>query len=323
MKNLIVIILVMSTFMLCFPLLAIRENPITASGNKNTEKEVYTSSLKEDGFFRVLISSTGEIKEISDEDYIFCVVAAEMPALYEKEALKAQAVAAYSFALRRQAEASGKDYDISTDPSVDQSYISQEDIKSKWGEKAEEYSEKIRSAVKEVKGLAVIYKNEVALTLYHAISCGATESSADIWGGKYSYLSSVDSVWDKLAENYLTTKSFTADELKNKLGKDYSFDKKTSSWIKITEKTKMGSVKKLTLCGKEISGEELRKALDLRSLNFTVNFKEDVFTFTVKGYGHGVGMSQNGANYMAKQGSDFKEILEYYYKGCTVKSVAK
>ena len=313
----------MAILLLCCPLLAIEDKNEILKETSYEDNNILTLTEESNDSFRVLIADTGEIKNMSAEDYIFGVVAAEMPALYEKEALKAQAIAAYSFALRRRAASDNKNYDISTDFTVDQSYVSEEEIKAKWGEKAEEYSNKIRSAVKEVKGLAVCYKDEVALTPYHAISCGTTESSKDIWGGSYSYLVSVDSVWDKLAKNYLSSESFSAEEIKSKLGNGYTYKGDSSGWISVTEKTKYGSVKKVKVCGKEISGEDLRKALGLRSLNFTVEYKNSNFTFTVKGYGHGVGMSQNGADYMAKQGSDYKEILEYYYSGCKVKSVTK
>jgi len=317
MKNLIPITLILSIFMLVLPLLALKEEEVEQKpvAENNT---VYTASKINTDKFRVFMPESKEIKEMSAEDYILCVVAAEMPALYETEALKAQAVAAYSFACRRRAESKNKDYDITADHTVDQSFISEAQLQDKWGDKAEDYIGKIRSAVKAVSGQAVTYKGDIALTLYHAISCGVTESSADIWGGEYPYLVSVDSNWDKLADNYLSKVTVSTEDFKEKLGSNISFEGKEDSWIKITEITKNGSVKKLLISGKEFTGEEIRKLFDLRSLNFTVEFKDGSFEFSVKGYGHGVGMSQNGANYMAKQGSNYKEILEYYYKGCTV-----
>ncbi len=321
MKNLIPITLILSICMLVLPLLALKGEAVTQA--PAAEKEaVYTAAKINTDKFRVFMPESEKVVEMTAEDYILCVVAAEMPALYETEALKAQAVAAYSFACRRRAESKDKDYDITADHTVDQSFISEADLREKWGNKAEEYIEKIRSAVKAVSGQAVTYKGDIALTLYHAISCGVTESSADIWGGEYSYLTSVDSSWDKLADNYLSTVSVSVEDFKKKIGSEVRLEGKEGDWIKITESTKNGSVKKLLVGTKAFSGEEIRKLFDLRSLNFTVEFKDGNFVFSVKGYGHGVGMSQNGANYMAKQGSDYKEILEHYYKGCTLNNLS-
>jgi len=299
--------------LLVLPLCAVKRSgqpkAVQTSGYSSIE---YVNAEKAESF-RVLIADTKKVEIMSATDYIFGVVAAEMPALYESEALKAQAVAAYSFACIRRAQNKNLQYDISTDATLDQSYISVEAAKLRWGEKFDEYQEKIRSAVESVSGKTVRYKGEIALTLYHAVSSGKTENSSDVWGGEYEYLTSVDSVWDKLSPNYINSKTFTIEELKEKLG-DYNF---ASANIK-TEKTTVGTVKTLNVDGKKISGEDLRKKLELYSTNFTVKASSEGVTFNTFGYGHGVGMSQFGADYMAKQGADYKEILKHYYKNVTI-----
>ena len=320
MKNIICISMVLMLVLLVAPLISLKSEDKTT--DTKPEKQavsaaVYTAEKIKSKDFKVLMSDSGEVVKMSGEDYIFGVVAAEMPALYEEEALKAQAVAAYSFAIRRRSENKDKQYDISTDHTKDQAYISEQAATEKWGENAGVYIEKIRNAVKAVAGKTVNYKGEVALTLYHAISSGKTESAKAVWGGDIKYLCSVDSISDKLSPDYLSVVEATADELAQKLGEKYSFSSSGND-IKITEQTDVGSVKKLKICGKEISAEELREKLGLRSVNFTVDFKEGKYVFNVKGYGHGVGMSQYGANYMAKQGADYIEILKHYYKGVTV-----
>ena len=316
MKNSIFTSIILAVLLLIFPLFALSTGK-GADEDNVALKPVYKKENIKSESFKVLNFENGKINEMSAEDYITGVVAAEMPALYETEALKAQAVAAYSFALRRRAENKDKDYDITTNPAIDQSFIGDELLREKWGDKAEEYEEKIRSAVKAVAGQTVNYKGEVALTLYHAVSSGKTESSKEVWGGSYDYLVGVDSVWDKLSPNYLSSVSLTLQEFKKSLGEEYSLVKSDSD-IKILSKSKNGSVKKLSICGKEISGEELRGKLKLKSLCFTYKIKEEKIEFTVMGYGHGVGMSQFGADYMAKQGADYKEILKHYYKGVSV-----
>lgn len=320
MKKTILISLILSIFMLVLPLLSLK------SEEKPKEfvdtKADYSAEKTEAETFKVLIKETEKIEEVSAEDYIFSVVAAEIPASYEPEAIKAQAVAAYSFAVRRKAynNSQKKEYDISSDPKTDQCYISRDAAREKWGDKADEYETKIRNAIKEVSGIAALYKGEVALTLYHAVSSGKTEASSEIFGGNAEYLVSKDSVWDKLSPEYLSTVKKSVSELKNLFSVE-DYNGKTANFIKLSEKTKNGTVKKATVGGKEFSGEKIREILSLRSRNFSVNVSGDDITFTVYGYGHGVGMSQNGANYLAKQGYDYEKILKHYYNGITLKKI--
>ncbi|MBE6733188.1 MAG: stage II sporulation protein D [Ruminococcaceae bacterium] len=317
MKNTIYTALALVLILLVAPLISMSaDGKVVKVEEKATA--VYAQAKIKTETFNLLLADTKEVIKISAEDYVFGVVAAEMPALYETEALKAQAVAAYSFAVRRKAENKDREYDISTDPNVDQAYISKEAAAEKWGENAAAYTDKILGAVKAVSGKTVNYKGEVALTLYHAISSGKTENAKAVWGGDIKYLVSVDSVSDKLSPDYFSSLELTGDELNEKLDTSLEFSGNAED-IKVTEQTEIGTVKKIKICKKEISVNTLREKLGLRSTNFTVNYKDGKYIFNVKGYGHGVGMSQYGANYMAKQGADYIEILEHYYKGAKVK----
>lgn len=266
---------------------------------------------------RVLRRESGEIEEMKVEDYLFSVVAAEMPALYETEALKAQTVAAYTYAMCKAAKSEG-DYDITDDSSIDQAFIPYDEAMAKWGENASTYEEKIRAAVKSVLYEKVTYDGKLILAAYHAISSGRTENAADTWGGNYAYLTSVDSSGDKLSPNYLSTAEFTADELKEKLSEYATLSGDGSGWIGEISRTETGTVLTAVIGGKSISGGNIRKALSLRSANFDVAFSSGKFTFTVRGYGHGIGMSQYGAHYLAMQGKNYKEILLHYYPGCKI-----
>ncbi len=271
--------------------------------------------------FRVCDTETGEVTEMPAEEYIFGVVAAEMPALYETEALKAQAVAAYTFACYRRAENAGKSYDLTTDHTIDQSFITEEAAREKWGDGADEYSKKIKEAVNSSAGYMITSGGKPILAVYHAISSGMTESSENIWGGALSYLVPVSSPCDKLSPDYISTKEITADELRSGLSGDLSFSGSEADYFGDIKRTDSGTVQSISICGTELKGARLRSVFSLRSSNFDVEYKDGKFVFTVYGYGHGVGMSQYGADYMAKQGSNFEEILTHYYSGCKVEKV--
>ncbi len=316
MKKMLVILIVVSAIILLLPLSVIGKNEENKSVEVLSTAHNVVETQKDT--FKVLDKQSGKVTKMKSEEYVFSVVAAEMPALYEKEALKAQAVAAYTFALVRSNENFDKEYDITTDYTVDQSFISRDDAREKWGEKADEYEKKIDDAIGDVKGYTATYNGELALTVYHALSGGKTESSENVWGKDFPYLKPVLSEWDKLHSDYISEKIFSADEIKNKFS-EIDFKGEEKSYFSNISKTESGTVKNMIICGEEMSGEAIRSVLNLRSANFETDYSNGKFKFTVYGYGHGVGMSQYGADCMAKQGCDFKEILTYYYNGCKVK----
>ena len=322
MKKTVFITLFMSIVMLLMPLSVLSSQPKALEASKNSSKiEKSDKTVRKEDIFRLYDPETEKITNINAEDYIFGVVAAEMPALYETEALKAQAVAAYTYACFNREKNKDNSYDISADPSVSQCYITEEEAIAKWGEKSGEYKEKIKSAVSEVIGNALTYKGEIILSVYHAISCGVTEDSSNVWGKEYNYLKSVDSGWDKNAENYKSTVNLTSAELKEKLGDKVSLSGEEKNYFGKSTLTDAGYVKKIEICSESLTGADIRKYLDLRSNCFEVSYNEGVFTFEVYGYGHGVGMSQFGANCLAKEGKNYKEILKYYYSGCKIEEL--
>ena len=308
--------------MFIFPLpgATTQQKPAGSAGTKLFTSK--TDKQEKGDTFRICDMQTDTVSVLTADEYIFGVVAAEMPALYEPEALKAQAVAAYTLACRRRADNKDKSYDLTTDYTVDQSYISKADAEKRWGDKAEEYSKKIKDAVADVKNLIVTYEGEPITAVYHAISSGKTEDSRDIWGGSLSYLKPVASPGDKLSPDYINEVKVSAKELQKKLGDECKLSGEPAAYFGEPKRTDSGSVLTVPVCGTDINGAKIRSIFDLRSLNFSVKYADGSFTFTVRGYGHGVGMSQYGANYMAKQGSDFKEILTYYYTGCKVEKIS-
>jgi len=317
MKKTLWVSVIITAAMLLLPLSAISDTPDLVDTIPTGTKPVAEQTSAEDTF-RLYDPETEKITEISREDYIFGVVAAEMPALYEPEALKAQAVAAYTYADYYRGQRAGEKYDVSTDYNVSQCYITREKAMEKWGSKADEYSKKIENAVKEVGNSKIKYNGQTILAVYHAISAGKTESCKNVWGKEYPYLSAVDSSFDKTAEGYSQTSEFTASEIKELLGDGFTWSGKPQDYFGKATLTDSGYVKEIAVCGKKTDGTEIRSRLDLRSACFTVSYNNEKFVFTTYGYGHGVGMSQNGANALAKQGKDYKEILLHYYTDCQV-----
>ena len=289
--------------------------------NEEIPDEQTDDTNQTEDYFRVYNHKTKKVINMKSDDYIFGVVAAEMPALYEEESLKAQAVAAYTYACYNRKNNADKEYDVSTDFNTSQSFIAEEDIEKKWGSKTKEYTEKIKKAIKETSGNVIKYNGEIILSVYHAISWGKTEDCENVWGKKYPYLKSVDSSFDSTAENFSTSVEFTEKELKKKLGDKIADSFSPEDYFGDISLSKTGLVKEIEICNKEYKGSQIRELLDLRSSNFKVEYKNKKFIFTVCGYGHGVGMSQYGANELAKKGKTFEEILKHYYTDCTVEKV--
>lgn len=319
MKCAILITMILSVAMLALPFTAFEETVSTAGGEYSDILSALEAEESAAGYssFRIKFSD-GKISETDAFDYIVGVVASEISPSSNAEALKAQAVAAYTFACRRKASASGRDYDLTDDPTTDQCYTPVETLRQKWGDKADEYLTKINEAVKSVEGQILIYDGAAALTVYHAISPGTTVACKDVWGTDLPYLREVESVGDKLSDGYLSTVQMTAEELSSKLSSLAASSGDASGWFTDISCANSGRVNNLKFCGTEVSGSDISKALELRSACFEISFADGSFKFTVKGYGHGVGMSQTGAQYMAQQGSSYKEILSHYYPGCTL-----
>ncbi len=319
MKETILMALIVSFSMLAIPLSVFSgsKNDAIPTVNSNSDT-IYNRYEQSIGFETIKVLKDGNVKEYSVSDYVFGVVAAEMPALYEKEALKAQAVAAYTFACYKINGNTGSEYDITSDGDTAQCFITREEAVERWGDNAQEYAQKIDECISAVEGEILVYDGVPIFAAYHAISSGGTNSCADVWGEDVPYLISVNSEGDKLAEGYLSEISFTVDEIAEKLKTVTSVSGEPENYFSDITATNNGYIKQLNYCGKTVAGSQIAELLGLRSSNFLIEFSDSTFTFTVKGYGHGVGMSQTGANYMAKQGSGYEEILLHYYVGATL-----
>lgn len=292
------------------------------------EKEI---KIKED-LVRVKVweQDKGQLLDMGLESYVVGVVAAEMPASFALEALKAQAVAARTYALQRlqvadpRVKALHPDADISSDPTVNQAWISTEEMKKRWGKwNYDENLEKIRKAVEETKGQVLIYHSQLIDPLYHA-SCGGkkTENSGEVWQFNVPYLQGVPCTGHQ-DRHHSTTQFFTLEACDELLGtnlKALPASKLLSAQavFQITEKSSTERVKKITIGGKEFSGAQLRAQLNLPSTRFICKSEKKGVQFITNGYGHGVGMCQYGAADMAAAGKDYKEILRHYYTGVQI-----
>lgn len=294
----------------------------SASGIQNSEQSVNTQPNEDSGYFKLLDTSTNEILTVSDRDFCYGALTAEMPISFEKEALKAQTVAIYTYYSKKRNESRADlnstedsyDFEVSTEDNL--IYIPDEKLREMWGDKYDKYFAKVKECVDSVFGQTITYDGELIEACFHAISGGQTESSKDIFGGEKPYLISVASPADCFAPDYLSTCSFTADEFKdivNDTWQEIELDGSPQQWVDEITRTDAGTVSEIIIGNAKVTGQQVRTAFSLRSANFDVIYSQDEFVFTVRGYGHGVGMSQYGAQYMAKQGAEYLEILQTYY----------
>lgn len=277
-----------------------------------------TATDKTDAVFNVLDKSAGVIYTFTERDFLIYTVAAEMPASYPAEALKAQAVASYTYyTYQRDRDLEGmQGADFADAPSFPQAY-SAESLKTLWGDKYDTYLKKIADAVDAVEGELIRYDGKPIFAAYHSCNSGRTASSETVWGTNYPYLRSVVSSGDTLSSSMTTTVTVSDSKFAAAFP-TLSLTGDASKWIGKSATADGGVVTEITIGGTTLTGREVRSALGLRSACFTVTHGKDGFTFTVKGYGHAVGMSQQGAKAMADQGFTYKDILQHYYTDTTV-----
>lgn len=263
---------------------------------------------------RVKDEKTGIINEVPFEDYIKGVVAGEMPATFELEALKAQAVASRSYAMYKMTATKDREYDV-LNTTANQVYLTDQELKENWKEEYPEKINKIKEAIAETSGEYLTYEGKVINAMFFSTSVGATENSEEVFVSALPYLRSVDSKWDEASPAYTDTYTFTLEEFYKKLNLQYN----QTLTIEVTSKTSTGRTRTLKINGTEINGRDLATKLNLRSNYFDIVQNENNVTITTKGFGHGVGMSQYGANGMAKEGYKYDQILKHYYQNTEIK----
>lgn len=277
---------------------------------------------------KLLHTETGEIEEIPIDTYLYNVVSAEMPADFELEALKAQAVVARTYTIYQISHSNGKhgEADICDDSSCCQAWISKEDRFERWEEDVRENNwNKIMEAVDSTAGKVITYNGEPIDAFFHSNSGGKTELPVNVWGSAdFPYLQSVETAGEDDYAQYNSSVVVTKTELINKLKEkhpeiDVDFSKDDA--IKILEFTDGNRVKTIKFGNVQISGVEARSILGLKSANFDVQIDGDNVAFSVVGYGHGVGLSQTGSDSMAKNGCNYEEIIKHFYTGVEIMDV--
>ncbi len=286
-------------------------NKKTTGNVKKENTGLKQEKTQENKTYVTVYRKKGTVEKIELEEYLVGVVAAEMPASFNSEALKAQAVLARTYALKKISKGEKLTDTVST-----QAYIDKSQMQNKWGNEYSKYYNKILSAVNSTKGQVVKYKGNYIEALYHATSNGKTESAKEVWGQDIPYLKSVDSSWDKKTSAYLKIENKEFNVLMKILGID--IDKSTN--IEILSKDESGRVSKIKVKDKIYTGVEFRTLLNLRSTDFDITITANGLEIVTRGYGHGVGMSQYGANEMAKLGYNYKDIINHYYQNVKITS---
>ena len=315
------------------PALCTKKIKMTEEKKLQQNEESNIEEVKHDyskyGTIKLLHTSSGQIEEISIDEYLYGVVSAEMPANFELEALKAQAVAARTYTIYQISNNKGKhrDADICDDSTCCQAWIPKENRLNRWSEQERNNNwKKIVLAVNSTTGKIITYNDEAINAFFHSNSGGKTELASNVWnsGKNLPYLQSVETSGEDGYSQYSSEVIISKTDLLGKLKKEYpdiriNFDEKEN--IKIIDYTESGRVRTVKFGNTEIAGTKVRSIIGLKSTNFSIKIDGDNIIFSVTGYGHGVGMSQTGADSMAKQGKKYEEILKHFYTGVKIVTI--
>lgn|SRR5690625_194900 len=279
-----------------------------------TEKEDDDDSLS----VSIMRTESDQVEDIPLETYVRRVVASEMPAEFEMEALKAQSLAARTYIINYLLHDETADNPEVTDGTEHQVYKDDEELRREWGSDYHWKMEKLVEAVEATEGEILTYEDDPITPAYFSTSNGYTENSEDYWEQEIPYLRSVKSPWDEQSPQFVDQQVFTLEDVENAL--NIQLQDETNISLDVT-RTDSERVEQLIINEHELSGRDVREKLDLQSTDFTVEQKNNHLIFTTKGFGHGVGMSQYGANGMAKEGKSYEDIVKYYYKDVEVSTL--
>ena len=294
--------------------------------NATEEEKVENYDYKNYGTIKLLHLETNEVEEVPIDTYLVNVVSAEMPADFEIEALKAQSVVARTYTIYKIQNKKHDNADICDDSGCCQAWISKEERLARWDEGVRESNwQKIEQAVNETKGKIITYEGKPINAFFHSNSGGKTEVPVNVWGGTgYPYLQVVETSGEDNYTQYNSEVVLSKEEILEKLKVNYSdisIDFNNNDDLKILEYTDSGRVKTVKFGNHNLSGTETRSLFGLRSTNFEIIKENDNIKFSVKGYGHGVGMSQTGANTLAKEGKIYEDIIKHFYIGVEIQDI--
>lgn len=334
MKKLSMYFLALITVCFVLPAIFTKTNKQVSTDTQGENISIDVQNIEEqkdsnnsDKEIKLLHSKTDEVENVNIEEYLCNVVSAEMPASFETEALKAQAIVARTYTMFKLNNKKHDNADICDNSACCQAWISKEDRLAKWEEsKRDEYWQKICSVVQQTKGQVIMYNNEPINAFFHSNSGGTTEIPVNVWGGtNYPYLQVVETSGEEAYTQYASEVTIANTDIINKLKEKYqdiSIDFSNVEDLKIVEHTESGRVKTVKFGNHKLSGVEVRSIFGLKSTNFEIlKIDNDHIQFKVKGYGHGVGMSQTGADSLAKQGKTAEEIIHHFYSNVNVKKI--
>lgn len=331
MRKIILYIMIFIIVIFIIPVILTNRKTVVINGNSNEgaelegEKYDYSKYSK----IKLLHSKTNKVEEINLDEYIVNVVSAEMPVKYDIEALKAQAVVARTYTIYKITTSSKhKNADICDDSKCCQAWISKKDRLKRWKkDEAQDNWNKIIKAVNETKGKIITYKGKPINAFFHSNSGGKTEVPFYVWGGTgYPYLQVVETAGEENYSGYKSEVEFSKKEFEEKIKKkykDFKINYKEKDCIEIKQRDNSNRVINVKVGNKELSGVEIRTILGLKSANFETKIEKDKIKFKVIGYGHGVGMSQTGADSLAKQGKNYEEIIKHFYVGTEISTNIK
>jgi len=328
MKKILLYILCMVFLCFLIPILFTQKSKVKDIEIDNTVKE--EKNIYDYGKYnkvKLLHTKTGEIEEIELDTYLLGVVSSEMPVSFEFEALKAQAVVARTYTMYTVTdEKKHGDADICDDFTCCQAWISKEDRLSKWNEEEKNmHWTKIEEAVNSTKGKIITYEEKPIKAFFHANSGGITDTATTVWGGSnYPYLQAVTTSGEDSYSQYSSEVIISKEEFINKIKEyhtDFEIDFSLENQIEILEYTEGQRIKTIKIGNLSLSGVEIRNIFGLKSAKFQINIEGENIKFSVVGYGHGVGMSQTGADSMAKQGNNYEQIIKHFYKGVQITNI--
>ncbi len=305
----------------------VNNNNTEDSNNNIVENNIQNQKYEYSKYstIKLLHKETNAVDELNLDEYLLGVVSAEMPATFEQEALNAQSIVARTYTIYVAQHNNGKheNADICDDSTCCQAWISKDNRLARWDEdKREENWKKIEQAVYSTIGKIATYNGEPIDAFFHSNSGGKTEEVSNVWGGtNFPYLQSVETAGEDAYSQYSSEITLTKTEFEEKVKSshsDFSINYNEEDCIKVLEYTQGNRVKTIKIGNLELSGVEVRGILGLRSANFTIEISDDSIRFSVKGYGHGVGLSQTGADALAKQGKNYEEIIKHYYTGVEI-----
>lgn len=315
MKKILIYVLMLITVTTMIPFLIVKSLSEDKTGEKRKENETVS----------VYIKSEDRVCDMDVDQYIKEVTASEMPADFHSEALKAQAVAARTYLINRvrvyqktSAPEEHKGAMICTDSTHCKAWVSEEKKREQWGKDADKNWKKISKAVDDTKNLMITYDDQPISAVFHSTSSGYTENAADVWGGNVKYLVSVRSEGDEQSPKFKSEAEFSIEDFKKIAEEKFEGVSWENPLVENIIRSEAGGIKTLEVGGTVVDGSDFRFAFGLRSTNIEIELTQASVKMYVKGYGHGVGMSQYGANYLAREGKNFEEILKTYYSGVEI-----